>query len=322
LRAIGIAGSVSPETVPAPALTKTTTRATDYPHSTMNAIGLARRTRHGEMGISSLLAALSFIGCAGANPGSVSTPGVVPDSGSFVVSGNAESTRGATWTFRGRVDGVDYDLAGVLFKPEGPGPFPAVLLSHGSNGKGAELAAGLAPTMVRWGLVCIAPNYTHASGVPMGAPGGSEDLGASRGNLLRAHMTYELLRRLGYVDMSRVALHGHSMGAYLGAALASAYPHDFRVASATGGGVRPANVRAGPAPTIGQVSRIRIPYQMHHGSADDVVPPSYDERLAALLAERGVPHELYMYPGGHLVPRFSPLMLERLRAWYEKYGMF
>lgn len=67
------------------------------------------------------------------------------------------------------MDGVWYDLAGVLYEPQGPGPFPAVILSHGSEGSGAFLASLLAPTMVGWGLVCIAPNYTVASQTGGGA---------------------------------------------------------------------------------------------------------------------------------------------------------
>jgi predicted esterase len=45
-------------------------------------------------------------------------------------------------------------------------------------------------------------------------------------------------------------------------------------------------------------------------------------RLADLLQSHGVPHELYIYPGGHLAPRSNPLMFERVRAWYARFGMF
>lgn len=75
-------------------------------------------------------------------------------------------------------------------------------------------------------------------------------------------------------------------------------------------------------PGAADVSGMRIPYQMHHGDADDVVPVSCDERLASLLQRFGVAHELYLYPGGHLAPRSSPLMLERVHAWYAAHGMF
>lgn len=251
-----------------------------------------------------------------------STAAVASDTG-FVVTGNPESPGGATWTFRDTVSGVFYDLAGVLLKPPGPGPFPAVILSHGSEGSAAFFASLVAPAMVAWGLVCIATNYTHASGVPVGAPGDASQPGASQANVLRAHMTHELLKRLGYVDMTRVALHGHSMGAYLDVAAASAYPNDFRVASHTGGGVRPAFINSGPAPTLAQAGGITIPFQMHHGDADSTVPLSYDQRLDSLLTALGVEHQLYLYAGeSHLQVRTDAAMLARVQAWYATHGMF
>src|ERR1041385_8489537 len=123
-------------------------------------------------------ALLSFLAaCAGTAP---TNPGKGNDT--FVVNGNPESPTGAAWTFRETVDGVAYDLTGVLFKPAGSGPFPAVVLSHGSDGNAAIIASGLAPTMVSWGLVCIGTNYTHSSGVPIGAPGSASEVGASQAN--------------------------------------------------------------------------------------------------------------------------------------------
>ena len=262
-------------------------------------------------------------GCAGSgSDGSSTTTG--PDSTpAFVVTGNPESTTGATWTFKATVDGVAYDLTGVLYKPVGPGPFPAVVLSHGSDGNAAFLASGIAPTMVKWGLVCIAVNYTHATGVPIGSPGTAAEVGASSANILRAHMAHELLRRLSYVDMSRVAAHGHSLGAYLDVAEISTYPSDFRVASHTSGGVRPAFIVIGPAPTVAEASVIHVPYQIHHGDADTVVALSYEQRFDSVLTAVGTPHQYFVYPGAsHTAVRLDPVMLQRVHDWYASHGMF
>lgn len=253
-----------------------------------------------------------------------STPTSGPgDTTTFAIQGSPDSPNGATWTYHDVVDGTRYDLAGVLYKPQGTGPFPAVILSHGSEGNAAFFASLVAPTFVQWGLVCIATNYTHSTGVPIGAPGDASEPGASAANILRAHMTFELLHRLGYVDMSRVALHGHSMGAYVNTALAGAYPSDFRVASQTGGGVRPDYIVSGPAPSPTQASGIRIPFQMHHGDLDTTVPLSYDLRFDSLLTATSVEHQLYVYSGeDHLQVRTDPTMLGRVHDWYAAHGMF
>lgn len=269
-------------------------------------------------GVAALAVGAGFVGsCA-----TESVPPVQADTG-FVVSGDPASGTGATWTYRGTVGGVSYDLAGVLYKPAGNGPFPAVVLSHGSDGSAAFFASLVAPTMVQWGLVCIAANYTHATGVPIGSPGTASDVGASPANVLRAHMTRELLRRLSYVDQSRVAAHGHSMGAYLGVAAAAAYPNDFRVASHTGGGVRPAFIVAGPAPTVADAHALTIPWQMHHGDADATVPLSYDQRMDSVLTATGLAHELVVYAGqDHLAVRASAATLGHIHDWYAAHGMF
>ncbi|HKW46571.1 MAG TPA: dienelactone hydrolase family protein [Gemmatimonadaceae bacterium] len=254
--------------------------------------------------------------------GGTSTTGA-GDTTTFAIQGDATSPNGATWIYRDVVDGTRYDLAGVLYKPSGAGPFPAVILSHGSEGSASFFASLVAPTFVQWGLVCIATNYTHSTGVPIGAPGDASQPGASPANVLRAHMTYALLGRLGYVDMSRVALHGHSMGAYVNTALAGAYPSGFRVASQTGGGVRPDFIVAGPAPSPTQAVGIRIPFQMHHGELDTTVPLSYDQRFDSLLTATGVEHQLYTYPGeDHLQVRTDQTMFARVHAWYTAHGMF
>jgi dienelactone hydrolase len=134
-------------------------------------------------------------------------------------------------------------------------------------------------------------------------------------------MTRELLRRIPYVDNARVAAHGHSLGAYLQVAWLAAFPGDVQVASHTGGGVRPLASRIAPAPTVGDAEHLSVPYQLHHGSADETVPLSWDERLASLLTEHGVANRLYVYPGGHLAPRSNPLMFERVREWYAAHGV-
>ena len=54
-----------------------------------------------------LAAALWLLtGCAGGSSRTIT--GTPPDTG-FHITGDPESSAGATWTYRGRVDAVDYD---------------------------------------------------------------------------------------------------------------------------------------------------------------------------------------------------------------------
>jgi dienelactone hydrolase len=254
-------------------------------------------------------------------PGSPTPPPVDPLAG-FVVVGNPESATGATWTYQAQAGGVSYDLQGILLKPQGSGPFPAVIISHGGGENVSGYSSAIARVMVGWGLVCIATNYAHAGGVPVGSPGSALDPGPSVANVQRARQLVEILRSLRYVDMTRLALHGHSLGAFVTTATAGTHPDLFRVASHTSGGIRPDFFDA-PVPSETQARAIRAPYQIHHGDRDFVIPLAADQLFAATLTARGTDHELIVYPGAdHNEIGVNGTVLDRIRAWYARKGLF
>ena len=240
----------------------------------------------------------------------------------LLITGTPESPAGATWTYRDTVDGVVYDLSGLLLKPTGSGPFPAVVLSHGYGGSAVSTGRNVGAKMVAWGLVVIATNYTHTGSGESGAPGTSAEPGASAANVQRARRAIAILAALGYVDTDRIAAHGHSMGAFVTTALAATHGELLRVASHTAGGVRPDNT-SGPAPSESQARAVRVPYQLHHGDRDQVVTLVSGQRLNEILQTTGTVHELLIYPGyDHNDIPSDALMLERVRAWYARYGLF
>ena len=272
--------------------------------------------RHAFLRCSALLLLVLFVSCGDSTPTSPTAPSSPSTISGFNLQGDPESSQGATWTLRGSLQGVTFDLQGILLKPSGAGPFGAVVLSHGAGGNAAAYSRNIAIEMRRWGLVCIATNYTHAGNVPIGTPGTANEPGASDANVLRGYAVREMLRTLSYVDQSRVAAHGHSMGAFVTTALVAAYPNDFRVASHTAGGVRPPNFN-GPAPSEAQARNVRTPYQLHHGDQDVVVSITQDQRFDAILTANLVPHEFHVYAGAdHDDVATSPTVLARIRAWY------
>ncbi len=214
------------------------------------------------------------------------------------------------------------DLQGILLKPRGRGPFPAVVLSHGAGGNAESYGRRLGPVMRTWGLVSIGVDYTHARGAARGGQGTLLQQGASPENAFRAHAAVTVLTRLRYVDIRRVAAHGHSMGAFVTTAFAAAYPDDIRVASHTAGGVLPdALHREGlPTPSVAEARRIQAPYQWHHGLLDYAVPFLLATRFdSALIA----PREGHLYRRlGHADVAVDPEVLSRVRAWYTNHGMF
>lgn len=243
--------------------------------------------------------------------------GIQANCNAFTVVGDPRTTNGANWTYRSTDAGLTYALEGVLFAPAGTGPFPAAVVSHGKGGTPRGYSARMARIMVGWGMVAIAPMYTHAPDAEDqgNLPDGPD--GASAANVQRARKARELLACVGGVDLTRVAAHGNSMGAFLTGQLLGTYPNLFRAASHTAGGVG-----TGAATKAAAAELITTPYQLHHGDADQTVPLAMDQALAAILAGNGVTHQLHVYPGvDHGGIAFDSTMLFRTRTWYRTHGV-
>jgi dienelactone hydrolase len=268
-----------------------------------------------------------FLALAGVVAGlAIAAPGkalavspAVANCAAFAVTGNPRTSTGATWTYRSTDQGVQYALEGVPFlPPTGTGPFPGVVVSHGKGGTPRGYSSTIARTMVGWGLVAIGPMYTHAPDAEdLGnAPDGPD--GASAVNVQRAFKARALLSCVGGVDLTRLAAHGHSMGAFVTGQLMGTHPGDFRAASHTAGGVGDGPNATKPA----AAQQIITPYQLHHGDADQVVPLALDQTLNTILAGNGVPHELRVYAGyDHQRMSADPTMLSRVRTWYQTHGV-
>lgn len=252
----------------------------------------------------------------------VTEPRTAPGDPTLSIAGDPESASGATWTLVGTLDGTPVDVRGILLKPRGRGPFPAVVLSHGAGGNAQSYGRALGSVMRTWGLVGIAVDYTHARGAAGGSLGTLLEQGASPANTFRAHAAVTVLARLPYVDAGRVAAHGHSMGAFVTTAFVAAYPADVRVASHTAGGVLLDAIHreSMPAPSVAEARRIQAPYQWHHGLFDYAVPFLLDRRFDSVLT---APHEGHLYRRlRHAEVATDPEVLSRIRAWYATHGMF
>jgi dienelactone hydrolase len=208
----------------------------------------------------------------------------------------------------------DWEIQGILVKPEGDGPFPAILVSHGKGSNAAGFARSKAREFAKWGLVTIAVDYTHSgSSSTKGADG------ASKENIRRALKCLEILRGLSYVDGKRLAAYGNSMGAFLTIALAAEPEAKLLAAAITAGGT---SGRPGfPAPDAEVAKRVKTPLLILHGESDQVVPAERSEQLKAALDESKLANERKTYPGeGHNLHRSQESdVYARIRAWLLKF---
>lgn len=131
---------------------------------------------------------------------------------------------------------------GILVTPEGQGPLPAVIISHGLGASGEQFGRPKAREFVKWGFVCIAPDYAHSN-----PRGDRKDFGASAENIRRAKKCLDILESLPIVDSKRICAYGNSMGAFLTIGLAAEYPDRLAAAAITAGGIVPGS--GFPAPS-------------------------------------------------------------------------
>ena len=198
----------------------------------------------------------------------------------------------------------DATIFGHLKKPEGDGPFPAVILMHGCSGLARSTRAGLeahADGLVAAGFATLILDSFA------GRPGTGGEPGCS-GELLRAASVYRqwdayhalrYLRQRPFVDAANVFLMGQSQGggvALKTAAARAPIERDWQQLY----GAPPPRFRAAVAyyPWCGHVpKRIVMPLLVLSGALDDWTPPSgcvFEQGFVA-----GAPYQVVVYEGAH-----------------------
>lgn len=220
-------------------------------------------------------------------------------------------------------------FTGVMLKPGGDGPFPAVIIQHGAGGSATGYSLAKAREMLPWGVVCIAPTLTHSAGGETNAV----NMGFCAENLGRAAACLNVLASLPYVDTNRIALFGHSMGAFATIGDASVFSNRVRAVSISAGGVIPDSAgNTNAAPTVTEASGITAPVHIVHCDGDPTVPLARSTLLTNSLASRGITHQRIVISSNaipnqafwhnlHNDADANALLLTNTRAWFQTHGV-
>ena len=212
-------------------------------------------------------------------------------------------------------------LHALLWRPQGRGPFPAILLNHGSGRTRAELerlgpyernADTLGPVFARHGYVFL---YLFRRGVGLSSDQGASaidlmnDESAAHGNQARnviqmqllegreladAEAALEFLRALPYVDTRDVGAVGHSFGGSLTVLLAE---RDVKLRAVVLFSTAGYSFDRSPelrARLLGAINHIAAPVFFIHAENDYSL--SSGKELDARRALIGKPHRLKIYP--------------------------
>jgi dienelactone hydrolase len=201
----------------------------------------------------------------------------------------------------------------TISRPDGPGPFPAVVIMHDCSGLGASSSGAPA----RWGrellgqgYVVLVPDSFSTRGFPAGvctdaSPRRNDASPARRVNDAYAALAH--LRTLPFVDGRRIGIMGGSHGGTTtvsamlapqgdSAPLAVERRQGFAAAVALYPGCAPSG-RSWHAAS--GVYRAVAPLLILVGDKDDWTPADACRKLAAEAQAAGSPVEITVYPGAH-----------------------
>jgi dienelactone hydrolase len=193
-------------------------------------------------------------------------------------------------------------LHATLYRPDGDGPFPAVVALHDCGGltrrpaTESQLYNEWANILVAKGFVVLFPDSFGSRGLGSQCRESVRKVHARRERVADANAARRWLQTQGYVKPDRISLLGWSNGgsATLWAVRPTTAPHDdgadFRSAVAMYPGCRLLRETAWSA---------RVPTLILIGGADDWTPASTCQQMVAGAHGRSARAEIVVYPGAY-----------------------
>jgi dienelactone hydrolase len=196
----------------------------------------------------------------------------------------------------------DLTLHATLYRPDGSGPFPAVIALHDCGGlthrdlTEAQLYSEWARLLVAQGFVVLFPDSFGSRGIGSQCREPDRKVHASRERVADANAARRWLQAQSYVRPEHISLLGWQNGgvAALWTVRPTVAPHDgstdFRSAVALYPNCRRLRETAWSA---------RVPTLILIGSADDWTPASTCQQMVAGAHERSARVQIVVYPGAH-----------------------
>ncbi len=256
------------------------------------------------------------------------------------------SSRFSRYLFHYPSDGLT--VYGFLDLPTGQGPFPVILVLHGyidpAEYETLDYTTGYADALAAEGFLVLHPNYRN---YPPSDPGPS---------LFRVGYAVDVLNLIALIhsqagesgplqaaDPTDIGLFGHSMGGGIALRVLTVEPSveaavlygsmnadehlNFEKIYEWSDGARGLEELKVPPADLARISpsnyldRIQAPVSIHHGEADELVPPEWSSELCLRLSALGKIVECYTYPGEpHTFIGFGGIeLIERSVAFFQRY---
>jgi dienelactone hydrolase len=197
-------------------------------------------------------------------------------------------------------------IEGYLSKPDGDGPFPAVVYLHGCSGLGKAARKRFSDLLTGWGYVSLAVDSFATRGIQEACDRPMPDRQADAWGA----MLY--LSKLPFVDHERIAVLGSSQGGIVTMRLAST--HDVKLFDVPDELNFKAAVAFYPRCSVAS-QKLAIPTLILIGELDDWTPARNCEQWMGLRDGKGAPVKLVVYPGAYHAFDFPGLRNWNLSAW-------
>jgi dienelactone hydrolase len=185
-------------------------------------------------------------------------------------------------------------IQGYLAKPEGAGPFPAVIGLHGCAGMHDTTKRKLVDELVGWGYVVLLVDSFATRGIEHACTGGVPGIIYTRWSDAFGGLAF--LARQSFVDQRRVAAVGFSQGGWVNLLVAEASSLELFV--------RPSNLGFRAVVAFNPlcqavVGRLVIPTLILIGALDQWTPAAHCSEKIGAWRTGGQPVELIIYPDTH-----------------------
>jgi carboxymethylenebutenolidase len=191
--------------------------------------------------------------------------------------------------------------------PAGDGPFPAVIILHGSGPRdfGTEDYEAMCSKLADSGYYAeFIEYYSQTDAV---SPGDLDGMHRSYPIWLNEiHSGVAALKKsptVGSGKIGKVGMMGFSLGAFLAVDYGATYPDDVSAIVEYYGGL---------SPELYPRAAMLPPVLIIHGDIDRVVPVQQARDLDAALTKAGRPHEMKIYPGAEHAFNFPAALM-----WYK-----
>jgi dienelactone hydrolase len=186
-------------------------------------------------------------------------------------------------------------IQGDLAKPDGAGPFPAVIVLHGCAGMHDTTKQKLADELVAWGYVVLLVDSFATRGIDQACTSGGFINFSNRRQDAYGALVFAAGQT--FVDPHRVAAVGFSQGASV--TLSVAEPNSFEQLVPPGSDLRFRAVAAFYPLCKAAGARPEILTLIFIGALDDWTPAADCSNKIASWGNDGPPVELVVYPGAH-----------------------